>query len=59
MKIILSSIATITVVMFLLVHAASAAESASVASESATNTICPISGKAVDASITAEYEGKT
>ncbi len=57
MKLILTSLATITAVMTLLVNAALAADPAAVASESATNSVCPISGKPVDASITAEYEG--
>lgn len=57
MKLILTSLATITAVMTLLVNAALAADPAAVASESATNTVCPISGKPVDAAITAEYEG--
>lgn len=58
MKLILSSLATITAVMTLLVNAALAADPAAVASESATNTVCPISGKPVDAAITADYEGR-
>lgn len=57
MKLILTSLATITAVMTLLVNAALAADPAAVASESGTNTVCPISGKPVDAAITAEYEG--
>ena len=58
MKLILSSLATITAVMTLLVNAAAlAVDPAAVASESATNTVCPISGKPVDSAITAEYEG--
>lgn len=58
MKLILTSLATITAVMTLLVNAALAADPAAVASESATNTVCPISGKPVDSAITAEYEGR-
>jgi hemoglobin len=58
MKLILSSLATITAVMTLLVNAALAADPAAVASESATNSVCPISGKPVDSAITAEYEGR-
>jgi hypothetical protein len=48
MKLILSSLATITVVMSLLVNAALAADPAAVATETATNTVCPITGKPVD-----------
>jgi hemoglobin len=58
MKLILSSIATITAVMTLLVNAALAVDPAAIATESATNTLCPISGKPVDPAITAEYEGR-
>jgi len=59
MKLILSSIATITAVLTLLVNAAAlAVDPAAVAAETATNTICPISGKPVDPAITAEYEGR-
>lgn len=57
MKLILTSLATITAVMTLLVNAALAADPAAVASESATNSVCPISGKPVDPAITAGYEG--
>lgn len=57
MKLILSSLATITAVMTLLVNAALAADPAAVASETATNTICPITGKPADPAITTEYEG--
>lgn len=59
MKLILSSIATITVVMTLLVNATLAADPASIATETQTNTLCPISGKPVDPSITGVYEGRT
>jgi hemoglobin len=58
MKLILSSIATITAVMTLLVNAALAADPAAVATETAANTICPVTGKAVDPAITADYEGR-
>lgn len=59
MKLILSSIVTITAVMTLLVNAAAlAVEPAAVATETASNTVCPISGKPVDPAITAEYEGR-
>lgn len=59
MKLILSSIVTITAVMTLLVNAAAlAVDPAAVATEAATNTVCPISGKPVDPSITTDYEGR-
>lgn len=58
MKLIVSTLATITVVMSLLVNAVMAADPAAVATETATNTLCPISGKPVDPSITADYEGR-
>lgn len=58
MKLILPTLATITVVMSLLVHAALAVDPAAVASETSSNTVCPVTGKAVDPAITAEYEGR-
>lgn len=58
MKLILSSLATITAVMTLLVNAALAVDPAAVATETATNTVCPVAGKAVDPAITTEYEGR-
>ena len=59
MKLILSSLATITAVITLLVNAAAlAVDPAAVASETAANTLCPISGKPVDPAITTEYEGR-
>lgn len=58
MKLILSSLATITAVMTLLVNAALAVDPAAVATETATNTVCPVTGKAVDPAITTEYEGR-
>ncbi len=59
MKLILSSIVTITAVMTLLVNAAAlAVEPAAVATEAATNSVCPISGKPVDPAITTDYEGR-
>lgn len=59
MKLILSSIVTITAVMTLLVNAAAlAVEPAAVATEAATNSVCPITGKPVDPAITADYEGR-
>jgi hemoglobin len=57
MKLLLSSLATITAVMTLLVNAALAADPAAFASVSTTNSVCPVSGKPVDPAITAEYEG--
>lgn len=58
MKLILSSLATITAVMTLLVNAALAVDPAAVATETATNTVCPVTGKPVDPAITADYEGR-
>ncbi|WP_395742301.1 hypothetical protein [Prosthecobacter sp.] len=59
MKLILSSIATITAVMTLLVNAAAlAVDPAAVATETAANTVCPISGQPVDSVITTDYEGR-
>lgn len=58
MKLILPSLATITLVMSLLVNAALAVDPAAVAGETSTNTVCPVTGKAVDPAITAEYEGR-
>lgn len=59
MKLILSSIVTITAVMTLLVNAAAlAVDPAAVATEAATNTVCPVSGKPVDPAISTEYEGR-
>lgn len=58
MNLILTSFATITVVMSLLVNAALAVDPAAVATEAATNTVCPTSGKPVYPAITAEYEGR-
>jgi hemoglobin len=42
-----------------LAHSAPPVDPASVASETQTNTICPISGKPVDPAITFAYEGRT
>lgn len=58
MKLILSSLATITAVMTLLVNAALAVDPAAVATETVTNTVCPVTGKPADPAITAEYEGR-
>ncbi len=58
MKLILSSLATVSLVMTLLVNAAMAIDPAAIATEAATNTVCPISGKPVDPAISAEYEGR-
>lgn len=59
MKLLLPSVTTITVVITLLVHAAMAADPASVPTETQTNTVCPISGKPVNPAITMVYEGRT
>lgn len=64
-KLILTSIASTALVIGLLVNAAKAADPAApavpanVASETQTNSICPISGKPVDPAITLVYEGRT
>ena len=58
MKLILPSLVTISAILALLVNAAMAADPAAVATETASNTICPISGKPVDPAITADYEGR-
>ncbi|WP_395749645.1 hypothetical protein [Prosthecobacter sp.] len=58
MKLILTSLATITAVMTLLVNAAMAIDPASVATETAANTICPVTGKPVDPTVTTDYEGR-
>ena len=58
MKLILTSLATITLVMSLLINAALAVDPAAVAGETSSNTVCPVTGKAVDPAITAEYEGR-
>ena len=59
MKLLLPSVTTITVVITLLVHAAMAADPASVPTETQTNTVCPISGKPVNPAVTLAYEGRT
>lgn len=58
MKIILSSLAAVALILALLVNAALALDPAAVAGESATNTLCPVTGKPVDPAITAAYEGR-
>ncbi len=58
MKLILSSLATISLFMTLLVNAAMAIDPAAIATEAATNTVCPVSGKPVDPTICTEYEGR-
>ncbi len=58
MKLVLSSLATVTLVMSLLVNAALAVDTAAVATETSVNTICPVTGKAVDPTISADYEGR-
>ncbi|MFN0078346.1 MAG: hypothetical protein ACKVY0_17970 [Prosthecobacter sp.] len=59
MKFILSSFITISAIIALLVNAAMAADPASIATETQTNTICPITGNPVDPAITLVYEGRT
>ncbi|MBK8094297.1 MAG: group 1 truncated hemoglobin [Verrucomicrobiaceae bacterium] len=44
--------------MTLLINAALAADPATVATETATNTVCPVTGKPADLAITTEYEGR-
>ncbi len=56
MKSILCSFVTASA---MLIHAAIAAEPLSIASETQTNTICPVSGKPVDPAITHVYEDRT
>ncbi|MDI1315024.1 group 1 truncated hemoglobin [Prosthecobacter sp.] len=58
MKLILSSLATVSLVMTLLVNAAMAIDPAAVATETLTNTVCPVTGTVVDPAITTEYEGR-
>lgn len=67
MKLILTLFATSAVVIALLVNAAlatdlvnvGAAGPANVATETQTNTLCPISGKPANSAITLVYEGRT
>lgn len=59
MKFILVPFATITLVMTLLINAALATDSASIATLEQPNTVCPVSGKPVDPAITWVYEGRT
>lgn len=59
MKLVLTFLATSAAVITLLVNAAVAADPARVATETQTNTLCPISGKPVNPAITAVYEGRT
>ncbi|MDB6004637.1 MAG: globin [Prosthecobacter sp.] len=58
MKLILSSLATISLIMTLLVNAAMAIDPAAIATEATTNAVCPISGQPVDPTICTEYEGR-
>lgn len=58
MRLIFASLATTAVVTTLLVNTSFAADAAAVASEAATNTVCPISGKAVNPAVATEYEGR-
>lgn len=67
MKLVCTMFATSSLVIALLVHAAMATDLASttpsvpanVATETQTNTLCPISGKPVNPAITVSYEGRT
>lgn len=67
MKLVLTMFASSSLVIALLVHAAMATDLASttpsvpanVATETQTNTLCPISGKPVNPAITVSYEGRT
>lgn len=59
MKSIMSPVVSVIASLVLAVGAASAVDPASIPSETQTNTICPVSGKAVDPSITLVYEGRT
>lgn len=59
MKLILASVVATTLVMTLLVNAAPVADTASIATETQANTVCPISGKPADPAITWSYEGRT
>lgn len=58
MKLIVSSLAAITLTLTLLVNAAMAIDPTAVATETLTNAVCPISGKLIDPAITTEYEGR-
>lgn len=62
MKLILTMFATSSVVLALLVNAIATdlvSASNSIATETQTNTLCPISGKPVNSAITYVYEGRT
>jgi hemoglobin len=59
MKTLFASIASAAAVLTLLVNPTLATDVATVASESATNTLCPISGKPIDPVIKTVYEGRT
>ncbi|MES2598446.1 MAG: group 1 truncated hemoglobin [Verrucomicrobiota bacterium] len=59
MKPILSYCASVLIVLSLLVNAAMALEPASIASETQTNTLCPVSSKPVNPAFTVVYEGRT
>jgi hemoglobin len=58
-KLALAMFATSGFAITLLVNAVMAADLLNVATESQTNTVCPISGKPVDPAITMVYEGRT
>ena len=59
MKLVLTFLATSSAVIALMAHAAIAADPDRIATETQTNTLCPISGHAVDPAITWVYEGRT
>lgn len=59
MKHILATFIAISAVVTLLSSPASAADPASIPTETQTNTVCPISNKPVDPAITTVYEGRT
>lgn len=58
-KLVLTMFATSGLAITLLVNAVTAADLLNVATESQTNTVCPVSGKPVNPAITMVYEGRT
>jgi hemoglobin len=59
MKYIPCAVSSLGIALLLFAHSASAVDPASIPTETATNSICPISGKPVNAAITMVYEGRT
>lgn len=59
MKFILPSLAAVALILALLVNAALALDPAAIASETTTNSLCPVTGKPIDPAVIAEYEGVT